>query len=148
MACVRNVLGPLISYLSGYSGIIAIPIDESRLPLSTVKVWLSPEEDVKSMRFTSLAMRMDNSSMIASSIIPILIPCKILLKVSYVIPISFLFPAFPEKPVGVRFKERKDGGLLVKWDKSRSPELTSPVIYILRWWCPYTPEVLYSIVSL
>ncbi|RUS86003.1 hypothetical protein EGW08_006215, partial [Elysia chlorotica] len=54
---------------------------------------------------------------------------------------------FPKRPRNLRFKERKDGGLLVEWDKSRDVEFTSPVIYILRWWCPYTSGARYSITT-
>ncbi|GFS20316.1 anosmin-1-like [Elysia marginata] len=54
---------------------------------------------------------------------------------------------FPEKPEKIRFKERNDGNLLVQWNKSRSPDFSAPVVYILRWWCPYTSGVRYSVTT-
>ncbi|KAK3727299.1 hypothetical protein RRG08_049922 [Elysia crispata] len=54
---------------------------------------------------------------------------------------------FPSKPRNLRFKERKDGGLLVEWDKSLGIQSSAHIIYILRWWCPYTEGVRYSITT-
>ncbi|GFO16551.1 anosmin-1-like [Plakobranchus ocellatus] len=54
---------------------------------------------------------------------------------------------FPSMPKDLQFKERRDGGLLVEWSREEEPSIISPVVYILRWWCPYTEGVLYSITT-
>ncbi|KAK7090529.1 anosmin-1-like [Littorina saxatilis] len=60
----------------------------------------------------------------------------------------------PPVPSKISFKLLKTGGVLVKWglggsDKANGqavkPWRQSPVVFILRWWCPYTSGALTSV---
>ncbi|XP_012944532.1 anosmin-1 [Aplysia californica] len=54
---------------------------------------------------------------------------------------------FPPVPARLKFKERKDGGMLVEWNVDADSTIIKPVVFVLRWWCPYSEDVLHSITT-
>ncbi|KAK7486906.1 hypothetical protein BaRGS_00021877, partial [Batillaria attramentaria] len=54
----------------------------------------------------------------------------------------------PDIPSNITFKLLKTGGVLVKWEVPRphtGRDVIWPVLYIVRWWCPYTSGAVTSI---
>ncbi|XP_059171329.1 anosmin-1-like [Physella acuta] len=46
------------------------------------------------------------------------------------------YQAIPPVPTNLVVDSRKNGGLHIEWVKGLSPAVPSPVIYVVRWWCP------------
>ncbi|KAH9509434.1 hypothetical protein Btru_045878 [Bulinus truncatus] len=44
----------------------------------------------------------------------------------------------PQMPYNLTFQEKNDGGLLIKWQPPLNNLDVRRVLYILRWWCPYS----------
>ncbi|XP_055868272.1 anosmin-1-like [Biomphalaria glabrata] len=55
----------------------------------------------------------------------------------------------PQKPSNITFKEKSDGRLLIEWRSTYSSMVAAPVLYILRWWCPYSlaPEFKFTTIT-